>query len=563
MRWIRNIRLGLRLGLSFALVAGLMCVSVVVSILGLADEQRDSQVLTNDIQVVHGASELEHLSAELSGRQTAYVFEASLGRMTAAGDSPGRKAFLAARSEFEGQLADLTARRLDAGLEAQLAKIETSFQAYLKLDEEVFAKVRSSDAAVRGQAAQLVLGDALTTSQQLVADAHQVAELAAQQGVRARADGASAVADARLLVIICALLALAASAALAVLITRSVSGPLKATVRLLGRVAGGDLTVRLADRADDEVGQLGQALNETLDRMATTVHTIANGSQTLSASSEELGAVSQQMSASAEEVAAQAATVSAAAEQVSISIQAVSAGGEELTASIQEISRNTSEAARVATAAVEIAEATTGTVSKLGASSTAIGEVVNVITSIAEQTNLLALNATIEAARAGDAGKGFAVVANEVKDLARKTATSTAEIREQVLAIQNDTQDAVTAITQITSVIREIHDTQTVIAAAVEEQAATSQEIGRASAEVADGSTEIAENITGVATAARENSQAVGETNRAAGELARLATELQGLVGQFTLPTQPKPPRVIPEPAGVPAPAREFAYVGT
>jgi len=369
--------------------------------------------------------------------------------------------------------------------------------------------------------------------------------------------------------IITGLLALGVSAVLAVLITRSVSRPLRTTMRLLDRVAGGDLTVRLADQSDDEVGRLGRALNETLERMATTVQTISGGSQSLSASSVELSAVSQQMSSSAEEVAAQAVTVSAAAEQVSGSIQAVSTAGEQLSASIREIARNTAQATRVATAAVDIAEATTGAVSRLGASSTAIGDVVKVISSIAEQTNLLALNATIEAARAGDAGKGFAVVATEVKELARRTATSTAEIRTQVQAIQNDTQDAVTAITQITSVIREIHDTQTVIAAAVEEQAATTQEIGRASADVAGGSAEIAENITGVASAARENTRAVGETHRAADELARLAVELQGLVGQFILPAQPAPARVAPGPAGPagpaggPVPARELAYAGT
>ena len=69
---------------------------------------------------------------------------------------------------------------------------------------------------------------------------------------------------------------------------------------------------------------------------------------------------------------------------------------------------------------MKVAQATTNTVSKLGDSSTEIGQVIKVITSIAQQTNLLALNATIEAARAGEAGKGFAVVANEVKELAKE-----------------------------------------------------------------------------------------------------------------------------------------------
>ena len=95
------------------------------------------------------------------------------------------------------------------------------------------------------------------------------------------------------------------------------------------------------------------------------------------------------------------------------------------------------------------------------------------ITDIAEQTNLLALNATIEAARAGEAGKGFAVVANEVKELARATASATGSITQRIAGMQSASINAVKALLDIREIIARISDAQNVIAAAVEEQTAT------------------------------------------------------------------------------------------
>ncbi len=257
---------------------------------------------------------------------------------------------------------------------------------------------------------------------------------------------------------------------------------------------------------------------------------VASSAQSLAGASEELTATSQNMAANAEETAAQASTVSAAAEQVSHNIQTVATGAEELEASIREIAKNAADAANVATRAVEVATDTNQTVNKLGDSSAEIGQVVKVITSIAQQTNLLALNATIEAARAGEAGKGFAVVANEVKELAKQTAQATEEIGQKIGAIQTDTGGAVEAIREITDVIQRINDIQSTIASAVEEQTATTNEIGRNISEAARGSTEIAETITGVAEAARSVSEGATETQRASSELSELASGLQGLV---------------------------------
>ena len=286
-----------------------------------------------------------------------------------------------------------------------------------------------------------------------------------------------------------------------------------------------------------EVSGTWKDLKDNVNLMAANltnqVKRISGFAIALNNASDQLLADSQNMGAAAEETSAQAATVASAAEQVSVNVQSVATGIDQMNASIKEIAKSAALAATVATTAVKTAETTNETIAKLGVSSSEIGNIVKVITSIAQQTNLLALNATIEAARAGDAGKGFAVVANEVKELAKQTATATEDISKKVEAIQADSKGSVLAIAQITSIINQISDFQTTIASAVEEQTATTNEIARNVNQVAIGSSEIARNITSVADAATSTTTSASNTQTAAIELSKTASELQALVGQF------------------------------
>jgi methyl-accepting chemotaxis protein len=253
----------------------------------------------------------------------------------------------------------------------------------------------------------------------------------------------------------------------------------------------------------------------------------------LSAAAREINGLSGRLTASAHTAAQRAETVAAAAGQASASVQAVAAAGDEMSATIREIAGSAASAAGVASAAVTNAEAARSTVLKLTSSSTEIGSVIKLITTIAEQTNLLALNATIEAARAGDAGKGFAVVAGEVKDLAQETARATDSIARQVAAIQADTGAAMAAIDEIGQVIASINDYQTTIAGAVEEQSATTNEMGRSASQAAVSTGTIADNIASVAEATAQTRAHSEDAGRVAEALDRSGGQLTELVAAF------------------------------
>ncbi|MGB6387248.1 MAG: methyl-accepting chemotaxis protein [Terriglobales bacterium] len=322
----------------------------------------------------------------------------------------------------------------------------------------------------------------------------------------------------------------------AIFLSRGIAGATQSVLVQAEAIAAGDLTRDdLKVRSRDELGDLTTAINKMSGSLKRMIMAITENAMQVASASEELNSTSQQITANSEETSAQADVVSKAAQTVSQNLQTVATGAKEMSASIKEIAKNATEAAKVATAAVKVAETTTTTVSKLGDSSTEIGQVIKVITSIAQQTNLLALNATIEAARAGEAGKGFAVVANEVKELAKETAKATEDISRKIEAIQTDTKAAVDAIASISGVINQVNDISITIATAVEEQNATTNEMSRNVSEAAQGSGEITSNIGGVAEAAQGITRGASDTQKASQQLVETSTKLRRLVEQFKI----------------------------
>jgi methyl-accepting chemotaxis protein len=304
---------------------------------------------------------------------------------------------------------------------------------------------------------------------------------------------------------------------------------------VLAAAAKGNLTVPIPAPGDDAAGQLAAGLDQLLRDLRQSISSIGKTALGVGSASSSLSTISEKLASSSKEAAKQANGVRAGSERVASNVSVVSAGTDEMLVAIREISKSASEAERVARAAVTIANDTSSTISKLGVSSQEIGKVIKVITSIAQQTNLLALNATIEAARAGEAGKGFAVVANEVKELAKETATATEEIGRKIDAIQKDTRAAVGAIAQVSEIISQVNDISGTIAAAVEEQTATTNEIVRNVRDAAVGTAEITASITQVAHTAEETQNGAQSTNNAARQLTDMAAQLQLLVQRFQI----------------------------
>ena len=306
----------------------------------------------------------------------------------------------------------------------------------------------------------------------------------------------------------------------------------QALLDVLGKLAWLDLGLVLATYASAEQAARASAKSELevfQAKAQVVVQAVGSGSTAVENSARTVARI-------VEETGERAAAATSASNEASSNVLSVAGAPEELSASISEIAKQAGRAAEIAKQANDAARRTDSTMHMLTTSAGSIGDVVGLISSIAAQTNLLALNATIEAARAGEAGKGFAVVATEVKSLATQTAQATGEIATQIRTMQGATRTAVDSIQAIGHVVEEMDQVAAAIAAAVEQQRASTQEIAGNVNRAAVGTREAATNISGVDAAAQRSGQAAGQVLEVALDLAQqaslLETAVEDLIGR-------------------------------
>jgi methyl-accepting chemotaxis protein len=346
------------------------------------------------------------------------------------------------------------------------------------------------------------------------------------------------------------------------IIARSVARPLSVITGTIKQVAEGAEGVEVphTDR-QDEIGALARAIQifqEAMDRnrklnsqvlldsrardertrqIETSVESFRGAiGSVVGAVNDNASAMrdtAQSISSVASDASGRASAAAHATEQASSNVFAVAGAAEQLSASIEEIGRQVRQSAEVVEQAGQRTEKSVAEIESLAAATQRIDGVLNLIQAIAEQTNLLALNATIEAARAGDAGRGFAVVAHEVKALAGQTAKATAEIGQNVSLIQVSTRNAVEAVREIGTAVREINQVTSNIAGAVGQQDAATREISQNAQLAADGNSTLVANIGSLNDAIENTNKGASSVLSASGDLASTAELLSREVEKF------------------------------
>ena len=327
----------------------------------------------------------------------------------------------------------------------------------------------------------------------------------------------------------------------------------RSSLRSLGlvmdQVAAGDLTAHFKVQSRDELGELGGAFNQTVQRIHALLEQVNNTVHDVEGQATRVLSVSAQSNTAAAEQRAQIEQVATAMNEMSATSQEVANSAASAVGNAQSVNDETisgrvqveQQVSNIQKLAQEI-DGSVVAINQLATNSKSIGQVLDVIKGIAEQTNLLALNAAIEAARAGEQGRGFAVVADEVRNLAQRTQHSTAEIEQMISQLHGGVSSAVkamsashvmadetvaqsvevqSALENILAAVGMIVDQIQQIAAAAEQQTAVAHDIDQNIVQI---------NQTGELTA-----QGADETAQASQDMSAQVEHLKTLISAFKM----------------------------
>jgi methyl-accepting chemotaxis protein len=568
-----NVRLSVKLGLSFGAILALTAAIIAVDVRNVEGlEDAHNRVTRDVVPRIIAAQKAEAAFADLHFAQTAMVLNRGEQRADEMDDLAVANKALAALHKGDR----------DKGSAARLAAVSAAVNDWKALDDKLYAAVKRGDMAY---AEETVGGDADEAADAVVEAIEHYITQANMDRAEADAKFAALETTTTRTTIVLGALALLAALILALGIGRHLSRRLRALSAAAEALAEGDVDHELSVKGRDEVGRTAGALTamvEHLRSLAGAADRVAAGDLTVTleprSKRDRLGAAFaglvaelrtavSQMSRSAtsvagasELVASSSADAGRAVEEIARALGDVATGSERQVRSVtsaratteqvagatsasahdaQETSRAAQQALAAAGAGSEtVARATEAmaavrdasaeasqAIRELGSKSQRIGGIVDTITAIAEQTNLLALNAAIEAARAGEQGRGFAVVAEEVRKLAEESQAAAKSISNLVGEIRSETERTVVVVESGAergelgaSTVAEARDAFTRIAASIE---VVSERIGQVSAaveQIAEGAAHVSNDIVEVATVAEQSSATVQQVSASAEE---------------------------------------------
>jgi methyl-accepting chemotaxis protein len=512
---LKNLKIGARLGLSFAIMAILLLMLASVSYTRIGTMDEDITLTTEDrypkTVLVHLAKD-ELNAVARSMRNLMLMDDAQELKNELASIETRTKAGNTALDQLDKLITSAKGRSL-------IKEVNESRQQFMAMRAKFLAV--AMDPAKHEEARTVLLKDLRPVQLQYFAALDKLIEYQGTLMKDAAKETIDAAKTARITILAISAVAMLACLAVAYLATRSITAPIADAVVVARRVADGDLTSVIVVDSTDETGQLMQALQDMNTSLQTIVGKVRSGTDSMATASGQIASGNLDLSSRTEQQAS--------------SLEETASSMEEMTSTTKHNSDNARQANVLAGSASAVAvkggavvAQVVSTMDEINASSRKIVDIIAVIDGIAFQTNILALNAAVEAARAGEQGRGFAVVASEVRNLAQRSAAAAKEIKVLISA-------SVEKVDHGAKLVNEAGSTMDEIVASVQRVTDIMSEITAASREQEAGIDQINTAITEMDNVTQQNAALVEQAAAAAQALQEQSKELAEAVSIFKL----------------------------